>query len=76
MDEVLFLDTPVSLGQKVKIMRVVRLLTQVELADFAGVTQTEVSAFERNQPVRPNARQRILKTFGMDREVPSSLSEM
>lgn len=68
MDDILILDTPLSLGQRVRIMRVIRLLTQTEVAEIAGVTQTEVSALERNQPVRRNARSSILKVLGLESE--------
>lgn len=68
MDEVLFLSTPLSIGQKVKIMRIVRLLTQMELAELVGVTQQDVSQLESNRPVRSEARYRILKILELDEE--------
>ena len=71
-NELLFLDTPLSLGQKVRVMRVTRLLTQVQLAELASVTQTEVSALERNQPVRPNAKHKILKALGLENEAKNA----
>jgi len=36
-----------ALGKRIRVLRVVRELTQDELAQSAGVTRNQVSAFER-----------------------------
>jgi len=51
----------VSHGGTVSRLRRAMKLTQQEVADMARVSRTEVHLFERNQPVRLDARRRILK---------------
>ena len=55
-------DRPlVSYGISVSRLRKVMKLTRQQVADMAHVSKTEVSLFERNQPVRLDAKRRILK---------------
>jgi len=61
-----FIATNVSPGKLVRLERVHRGLRQVDLAEIAGVTQAEISAFERGSYVTPVVRHRILKSLGFD----------
>ena len=63
--EVLFLEG-ITLGQRVRIMRLLRRERQVDLARRAFVTQAEVSELERDVPITPAARARVLSTLGID----------
>ena len=63
--EILFLQG-VTLGQRVRIARMLKRWRQSDLAEFAGVSQANVSALERDCPVYPAARQRLLDTLGLE----------
>jgi len=65
MSEVFVFDHPLSLGQKVRIARIARRWTQDDLAEEACVAQHQVSALERDLPVYPAARRRILECLGL-----------
>jgi DNA-binding transcriptional regulator YiaG len=52
-----------SLGSKAKKLRAAIFLTRPALAEMAGVSVEEVSLFERGQPVRLDARRRIMKAL-------------
>lgn len=71
MAEVFIFDQPLSLGQKIRIARIARRWTQDDLAEEALVAQHQVSALERDLPVYPSARQRILKILGLNGEGPA-----
>lgn len=60
MTEVFHINLPLTLGQKARISRIARDLTQYELSALAGTTQAQVSALERDLFVYPAARKRIL----------------
>jgi DNA-binding transcriptional regulator YiaG len=57
------LRTGTSLGFQAKKLRAASFLTRPTLAEMAGVSEEEVSLFERGQPVRLDARRRILKAL-------------
>lgn len=63
--EILVLDG-LSLGQRVRIARLLKRWRQVDLAEIAAVSQTNVSALERDAPVFPAARRRILNVLDLD----------
>jgi len=54
-------EKELSLGFKVRRLRVSQMLTQQELANVVGVSPEDVSLFEHNLPLRLDARRRILK---------------
>ncbi len=56
----------VSLGQRVRVERVLRRWRQSDLADLAEVPQYRVSALERDAPVYPAARKRILAALDLE----------
>ena len=55
-----FIATNVSPALKVRLERIRRQWRQIDLAEKAGVTQAEVSAFERGLYIIPSARHRVL----------------
>jgi transcriptional regulator with XRE-family HTH domain len=55
-----FIATNISPALKVRLERIRRQWRQVDLAEKAGVTQAEVSAFERGLYIIPSARHRVL----------------
>ncbi len=63
ISEVFLFNEPPTLGQKVRIARIVRRWTQDDLAYEANVTQANVSALERDLRVYPAAKERILKAL-------------
>lgn len=60
-----FIATNVSSGMLIRLERIRRGWRQIDLAEIAGVTQTEVSALERGLYVIPAACYRILKALGL-----------
>jgi transcriptional regulator with XRE-family HTH domain len=50
-----------SLGTKVRRLRLSSLLTQKELADLASVTKEEVNLFERGLPITLDSKRKIIK---------------
>ena len=63
ISEVFLFNEPLTLGQKVRIARIVRRWTQDDLAYVSNVTQANVSALERDLRIHPAAKQRILKVL-------------
>lgn len=68
MGEFFIVNEQLSLGQQVRILRIARHWTQDNLASKSCVTQGQVSALERDLPVYPSAKNRILKILGLDSE--------
>ncbi len=60
-----FICTNISLGMSARLERIRRHWRQVDVAEKAGVTQAEVSAFERGISIVPGARRRILKVLDL-----------
>jgi len=50
-----------SLGFKARKVRLALRLTRRELAVLTGITESDIMLFERNLPVRLDARRRIIK---------------
>lgn len=65
MAEVFVFPGELSLGAKVRMARVGRHWRQVDLADQAGVPQTQVSALERGLNIYPHAEKQILQALGL-----------
>ncbi len=65
--EPLVLDN-LTLGQRVRVVRVAKRWRQADLAAVAGVEQHEVSRLELDRRVRPNAIREILAALKL--EVP------
>jgi transcriptional regulator with XRE-family HTH domain len=63
-----FIATNVSPAMMIRLERIRRGWRQVDLAERAGVTQTEVSALERGLYVIPVARHRILEALELTSE--------
>jgi transcriptional regulator with XRE-family HTH domain len=66
LTEVLLFEHPLTLGQKVRILRISRRWTQNDLAHEADVPQYQVSALERDLKVYPKAKRRILAILGLN----------
>ena len=64
----LFVCTNLTPGMLVRLERIRRGWRQVDLALAAGVTQAEISLFERDRHVIPGVRQRIYAAVGLDTE--------
>jgi len=64
--EVFLYCQSLTIGQQVRIARIVRRWTQDDLARVARVTQANVSALERDLRVHPAAKQRILEVLGLE----------
>ena len=60
MTKVRYID-PESWGFKARKLRVFQMLTQKELANVTGVSREEVDLFEKNLPVRLDAKCKLLK---------------
>jgi len=65
MNEILFFDYPLSLGLKVKLLRISRCMSQEQLAEIADVSQETISRLERNLPIKNAARQRLLSILDL-----------
>ena len=61
-----FIGTGLSPGMLIRLERVRRCWRQIDLADAAGVTQAEISAFERGLSVIPVVRARIYRALQLD----------
>ena len=61
MTEVQTLTQEASLGFKIRRLRVAQLLTQLELAGMAGISQEDVDLLERNLPVPLDTKRKLLK---------------
>ena len=61
-----FIATNVSSAILIRLERIRRGWRQVDLAEKAGVTQTEVSALERGLYVIPGVRHRILDALDLN----------
>lgn len=72
MTEVFLFKEPLTLGQKVRITRIAKRWTQVDLAYEAGVKQVNVSALERDLKVYPMAKERILRVLCLLDEKPEA----
>jgi transcriptional regulator with XRE-family HTH domain len=62
----LFLDTDLTLGQRVRLSRIAKRWRQVDLAAIAGVEQHEVSQIELDRRLRPNAVKAICSALALD----------
>jgi len=66
MAEVLIIPEDLTLGQKIRILRIARRWSQQDLADEALVTQGEVSSIERDCRVAQPAKQRLLRALELE----------
>ena len=64
-----FLFEQASLSDKVRAVRNLRRLRQVDVADAAGVAQAQVSALELGQYVPLSIRRKILRTLGLEAQL-------
>ncbi len=60
-----FIAANVSQGMLIRLERTRRGWRQIDLAEKAGVTQSEVSALERGLYIIPSARHRILAVLDL-----------
>ncbi len=67
MKAVLSVEQGLSLGSKVRRLRVSQLLTQEELANMAGVSLEELDLLEQNMPVQLGVRCKVLKELWAER---------
>ena len=65
MPDIVFFPNDLTLGSKVRVGRVGRHWRQTDLAAYATVTQSEVSAIERGLNIYPSAERRILSVLGI-----------
>ena len=66
MTSIFTFDEPLSLGQKVRMLRAAYGWRQSDLAFHAAVTPGAVSAVERGRPFHPDVLARIGETFGVE----------
>jgi len=66
---VLIIDHPLTLGQKVRLLRVARDWRQFDLCYHSAVTPYALSLIERDIDYPNEALQRIADTLGVDLEV-------
>ena len=55
-----------KIGLQVRLLRILRGMRQVDLAESSGVTQADVSALERGKAISPSAKRRILAGMGLE----------
>ena len=63
-----FICTDIEQGMLVRLERIKRGWRQVDLAQFTGITQAEVSAFERGLNVIPVVKTRIYQALDLNVE--------
>jgi len=56
-------DQGLTCAFKAKIKHISRLLTQEEIAAITRVSQEDVDLFERNQPINPVAKRKLLDAY-------------
>lgn len=66
MTSVLVIDQPLTIGQKVKLLRIARNWRQFDLAFHAAVTTYGVSLIERDLEYPAEALRRIATTLGVE----------
>ena len=64
-----FLFEQLTLGEKARVVRVARNFRQHQLADLAGVSQTQVSSLERGEYVPLSIKRKILRALGLEAEL-------
>ena len=64
-----FLFEQLTLGEKARVFRVARNFRQQQLADLAGVSQTQVSSLERGEYVPLSIKRKILRALGLEAEL-------
>ena len=64
-----FLFEQLTLGEKARVVRVARNLRQQQLADLAGVSQTQVSSLERGEYVPLSIKRKILRALDLEAEL-------
>ena len=64
-----FLFEQLTLGEKARVVRVIRKFRQQELADRAGVSQAQVSSLERGEYVPLSIKRKILRALGLEAEL-------
>ena len=69
---VFVLEGPLSLGDRCRLIRVSRNFKQHQVAFAAGVSPSDVSMLERDLPVAPAAKRRILATLDLDEGSPDA----
>lgn len=63
LGDILFAPVPITLGQRVRAQRIFLRWRQVDLAEEADVPPACVSRLERDLPIYPAAKSRILQTL-------------
>lgn len=69
MTSVLVFDHPLSLGEKVRLLRIARGWRQCDLAHHAAITPAAVSAVERDLQYNSTVLKRIASVFGVELHV-------
>lgn len=69
MTSVLVIDHPLSIGHKVKLLRIARDWRQFDLAFNSAVTTYAVSLIERDLEYPAEALRRIAETLGVELDV-------
>ena len=64
-----FLFEQLTLGEKARVVRVARNFRQQQLADLAGVSQTQVSSLERGEYVPLSIKRKILRALDFEAEL-------
>ena len=64
-----FLFEQLTLGEKARVVRVVRKFRQQELADRAGVSQAQISSLDRGEYVPLSIKRTILRALDLEAEL-------
>ena len=64
-----FLFEQLTLGEKARVVRVIRKFRQQELADRAGVSQAQISSLERGEYVPLSIKRKILRALDLEAEL-------
>ena len=64
-----FLFEQLTLGEKARVVRVVRKFRQQEVADRAGVSQAQISSLERGEYVPLSIKRKILRALDLEAEL-------
>ena len=66
MTSIFVLDRELSLGEKVRITRLVKGWRQIDVAAVVRCSPCDVSQLERGIPISIGVRQRILEALGLE----------
>ena len=68
----MFITFNTTLGQRVRLERMLRNWRQIDLASMAGVQLADITAIEKDRYLSKNRKLKILQTLGLESEAESS----